>query len=113
MNIYKDCAWIKQGSPLIIAVDFDDTLVEAGDKFPEIKRPTKLMTQLVELKNNPLYHIQLILWLRKAPVNEINRRAYPFAVSLRQVIYFFQFSKNRIQITHTARQEAGVLFLPC
>ena len=62
MNTYKDCAWIKQGSPLIIAVDFDDTLVEAGDKFPEIKKPTKLMTQLVELKNNPLYHIQLILW---------------------------------------------------
>ena len=77
MNIYKDCAFIKQGSPLIIAVDFDDTLVEAGDKFPEIKRPTKLMTQLVELKNNPLYTLT-------KPLNTVKSMVLPLMQSMRK-----------------------------
>lgn len=40
MDWKKDFEFIKQGNPLIIAVDFDGTLVTAGEKYPEIGKPT-------------------------------------------------------------------------
>lgn len=47
MDWEKDFEFIKQGSPLIIAVDFDDTLANAGEKYPEIGEPTYLLASLI------------------------------------------------------------------
>lgn len=48
MDWKKDFEFIKQGSPLIIAVDFDDTLAKAGEKYPEIGEPTYMLPALIE-----------------------------------------------------------------
>lgn len=62
MDWKKDFEFIKQGSPLIIAVDFDDTLAKAGEKYPEIREPTYLLSALIEWRKILKEHLQLILW---------------------------------------------------
>lgn len=62
MDWKKDLEIIKQGSPLIIAVDFDDTLAKAGEKYPEIGESTYLLNSLIELKKILKGHLQIILW---------------------------------------------------
>lgn len=62
MDWRKDLEIIKQGSPLIIAVDFDDTLAKAGEKYPEIGEPTYLLNSLIELRKILKEHLQIILW---------------------------------------------------
>lgn len=66
MDWKKDFEFIKQGSPLIIAVDFDDTLVKAGEKYPEIGEPTYLLPALIGWRKILKEHLQLILWTCRA-----------------------------------------------
>lgn len=66
MDWKKDFEFIKQGSPLIIAVDFDDTLAKAGEKYPEIGEPTYLLSTLIEYRKIFKEHLQLILWTCRA-----------------------------------------------
>lgn len=66
MDWNKDFEFIKQGSPLIIAVDFDDTLAKAGEKYPEIGEPTYLLSILVVYRRILKEHLQLILWTCRA-----------------------------------------------
>lgn len=62
MDWKKDFEFIKQGSPLIIAVDFDDTLAKVGEKYPEIGEPTYLLSAFIEWRKILKEHLQLILW---------------------------------------------------
>ena len=66
MDWKKDFEFIKQGSPLIIAVDFDDTLAKAGEKYPEIGEPTYLLATLIGLRKIFKEHLQIILWTCRA-----------------------------------------------
>lgn len=66
MDWKKDFEFIKQGSPLIIAVDFDDTLAKAGEKYPEIGEPTYLLTTLIGFRKIFKEHLQIILWTCRA-----------------------------------------------
>ena len=66
MDWKKDFEFIKQGSPLIIAVDFDDTLAKVGEKYPEIGEPTFLLPALIEYRKILKEHLQLILWTCRA-----------------------------------------------
>lgn len=66
MDWKKDFEFIKHGSPLIIAVDFDDTLAKAGEKYPEIGAPTYLLNALIEWRKILKEHLQLILWTCRA-----------------------------------------------
>lgn len=66
MDWKKDFEFIKQGSPLIIAVDFDDTLAKAGEKYPEVGEPTYLLNTLIRYRKRFKEHLQLILWTCRA-----------------------------------------------
>lgn len=66
MDWKKDFEFIKQGSPLIIAVDFDDTLANVGEKYPEIGEPTYLLSALIEWRKILKEHLQIILWTCRA-----------------------------------------------
>lgn len=66
MDWKKDFEFIKQGSPLIIAVDFDDTLAKAGEKYPEIGEQTYLLPALIGWRNILKEHLQIILWTCRA-----------------------------------------------
>ena len=66
MDWKKDFEFIKQGSPLIIAVDFDDTLAKTGEKYPEIGEPTYLLNALIGWRKILKAHLQLILWTCRA-----------------------------------------------
>lgn len=66
MDWKKDFEFIKQGSPLIIAVDFDDTLVMVGEKYPEIGEPTYLLPALIGWRKILKEHLQIILWTCRA-----------------------------------------------
>ena len=58
----KDFEFIKQGNPLIIAVDFDDTLAKVGEKYPEIGEPIYLLATLIAYRRIFKEHLQIILW---------------------------------------------------
>lgn len=62
MDWKKDFEFIKQGNPLIIAVDFDDTLAKVGEKYPEIGEPTYLLATLIAYRRILKEHLQIILW---------------------------------------------------
>ena len=62
MDWKKDFEFIKQGNPLIIAVDFDDTLAKVGEKYPEIGEPTYLLAILILYRRIFKEHLQIILW---------------------------------------------------
>lgn len=62
MDWKKDFEFIKQGNPLIIAVDFDDTLAKVGEKYPEIGEPTYLLATLIAYRRIFKEHLQIILW---------------------------------------------------
>lgn len=66
MDWKKDFEFIKQGNPLIIAVDFDDTLAKVGEKYPEIGEPTYLLATLIAYRRIFKEHLQIILWTCRA-----------------------------------------------